>query len=162
MDVVEAEEAAKGTDVVVKTVETSEPMVPTSADASFSGAGKESEMEVTPGADAMKSCEEVTFAAPSVVQLSSSEEQQDQCGAGITSVTTPAKRPHAQTDNGGDKAAVSNVEEPPAKTSQSRRSTYRPKPNFMADKRAVDKAPPPPSLQGQVSLPDGSGGDSDV
>ncbi|XP_077501527.1 uncharacterized protein LOC144112604 [Amblyomma americanum] len=92
-----------------------------------------------------------------------SEDIHEKSGARVTSVTPPvtttAKRPHDQTSPEGDKVVAPGVEEPPAKTAQSRRPKLRPRPNLSDDKRAGGKVL---HEQADVLPPDDTGGHSGV
>ncbi|XP_077491857.1 uncharacterized protein LOC144102466 [Amblyomma americanum] len=163
MDVAETEEAAKGTDVTTKPAGTTESSGHPSGDGNTaSGGGKEPGTVIPAGTNEGSSSDGTSHPAKNVDQPPTSEEQVDQSGARVTTVAAPAKRPHDPTDNEGDKPADGGVEEPPAKTGQSRRPTLRPTPNLAVGKRVAEKAHPLPPQQNQASAPDGSGGGNGV
>ncbi|XP_077485317.1 uncharacterized protein LOC144095459 [Amblyomma americanum] len=163
MDVAEAEEAAKGTDVTTKPALTTQSSGHPSGDRNTaSGGGKEPGTVIPAGTNEGSSSDGASHPAKNVDQPPTSEEQMDQSGARVTTVAAPAKRPHDPTDNEGDEPADGGVEQPPAKTGQSRRPTLRPTPNLAAGKRVAEKAPPLPPQQNQASAPDGSGGGNGV
>lgn len=150
MDVVEAEEAAEGTREGGKQAGAVDSSGPPTGDASTCGdvgrdpetRGSSARTEATLGQQA-KGAEAMTC-----------EEHSDNSGVPMASASTPAKRPHTQTDTVDDKAAASAVEEPPAKNPQVRRPSHRPRPNVSSERRTGDNAHP---LQGPGPPPDGPG-----
>ncbi|XP_070392804.1 uncharacterized protein [Dermacentor albipictus] len=162
MDVVEAEDAARGTDEAGKQTGPLDSLASTGGDA-LAGDGSASQQ---PADDVPRSNETTgkdgeNTPEPKVVEPKGPNElQPDKSGARTsTSVSAAAKRSHAQTSADGDQTATPGAEEPPAKAPQGRRSSFRPRPNVPADKRAGNSE----SLgHAHVLPPDGTGGDGGV
>lgn len=142
MDVAEAEDAARGTDVAGKQAGTLDASASSGSNAR-TGDGPVSQQPSgdSPGTSEMTGKDEES--AP-VTKIDEPEDptkpHQDKSGAHTpTSIPAAAKRPHAQTSTDGVQAMASGVEEPPAKTAQVRRSSLRPRLNVSADKRSGTK-----------------------
>ncbi|XP_077519801.1 uncharacterized protein LOC144129517 [Amblyomma americanum] len=165
MDVAEAEEAATGTDEAGKPPST----LATCVSSEDSTKAADEPASHPPTVDCPRFANETSGngACPTepedVEAKEPSEDIHEKSGARATSVTppvtTPAKRPHDQTSPEGDKVVAPGVEEPPAKTAQSRRPKLRPRPNLSDDKRADGKVL---LEQADVLPPDDTGGNSGV
>ncbi|XP_077512869.1 uncharacterized protein LOC144124077 [Amblyomma americanum] len=156
MDVAEAEESAKGIGEPEKHAGATDSSGPSSSDGGRKPEGAESStngMEASSDEISAPALQE-TDSAVQETEPATPSENHDKSGARSTSGPAPAKRPHAQTGTDGDKAAAPSVEEPPAKTTQGRRPSIRPRPNVSTKKRTLDKPPPQPGLE---PAPDGSG-----
>ncbi|XP_075738453.1 uncharacterized protein LOC142783773 [Rhipicephalus microplus] len=153
MDVVEAEEAAQGTNETNKqrgpqassSPSGSEPSTveaPAAGPAPVGDTGKH--VAATPvkvSCDSNVATEATTkatvcSAARQAGELKSlNEPLLEKSGAPSSNSVAASKRPHPQASNSGADTEVPGVEEPPAKTAQGRRPSLRPRPNLTADKR---------------------------
>ncbi|XP_075545840.1 uncharacterized protein LOC142579483 [Dermacentor variabilis] len=162
MDVVEAEDAARGTDETGKQTGLLDSSAPTGRD-TLTGDGSASQQ---PADDLHRSSETTgkdgeNTPEPKVVEPKGPNElQPDKSGARTpTSVSAAAKRSHAQTSVDGGQTATPGAEEPPAKAPQGRRSSFRLRPNVPVDQRAGNSE----SLgHAHVLPPDRTGGDGGV
>ncbi|XP_077492312.1 uncharacterized protein LOC144103482 [Amblyomma americanum] len=160
MDVVEAEEAASGADDTGKAEGVAVQPAVASSNTDTAVAQESGSPATDPSSTPVETPKDGASSSVHVERKAASESHDEKDDSLMNvGVTTPAKRPHAETKADGEKAAEPSVGEPPAKTPQARRAGLRPRPKVPAEKRGGDKAPPD---QEHVLTPDDTGGDGIV